>query len=389
MRAQGAVQGRSSMPSDSKHPARPVATRLDVDDRFTGRGVTIAFLDSGFYAHPDLTATRHRIKVHHDVTTGVTLKRAVPRPDVSSWHGMMTSVVCAGDGSLSGGKYRGLASQADLVLVKVGTAARIRHEDIQQGFEWVRANREAFGIQVVNVSCGGDWEGSYLTDPLSRIAEECVRDGLVVVAAAGNSGGQRGHRVVPPASCPAVITVGGLDDAQHGQIDWRGLYHSSHGPTVDGLQKPEIIAPAIWVAAPILPGTPTAEQAKLIADLSRTEDDDTLRALLHATSGVDAELDALRHAPGPTLRSLVELKRRDQKVINEHYKHVDGTSFAAPIVSSAVAQMLEARPALTPMQIKRVLIDTAVRIDDVSPDKQGWGVVQPASALARVLSQGG
>jgi hypothetical protein len=58
-------------------------------------------------------------------------------------------------------------------------------------------------------------------------------------------------------------------------------------------------------------------------------------------------------------------------------------------VSSAVAQMLEARPALTPMQIKRVLIDTAVRIDDVSPDKQGWGVVQPASALARVLSQGG
>jgi serine protease AprX len=183
--------------------------------------------------------------------------------------------------------------------------------------------------------------------------------------------------------------VGGLDDAQHGQIDWRGLYHSSHGPTVDGLQKPEIIAPAIWVAAPILPGTPTAEQAKLIADLSRTEDDDTLRALLHATSGVDAELDALRHAPGPTLRSLVELKRRDQKVINEHYKHVDGTSFAAPIVSSAVAQMLEARPALTPMQIKRVLIDTAVRIDDVSPDKQGWGVVQPASALARVLSQGG
>jgi serine protease AprX len=99
---------------------------------------------------------------------------------------MMTSVVCAGDGSLSGGKYRGLASQADLVLVKVGTAARIRHEDIQQGFEWVRANREAFGIQVVNVSCGGDWEGSYLTDPLSRIAEECVRDGLVVVAAAGN-----------------------------------------------------------------------------------------------------------------------------------------------------------------------------------------------------------
>ena len=152
-----------------------------------------------------------------------------------------------------------------------------------------------------------------------------------------------------------------------------------------GLQKPEIIAPAIWVAAPILPGTPTAEQAKLIADLSRTEDDDTLRAILHASGGIDAELDALRDAPGPTLRSLVELKRQDQKVINEHYKHVDGTSFAAPIVSSAVAQILEACPTLTPMQIKRLLIDTAERIEDVTPDKQGWGVVQPAAALLRAL----
>ena len=173
------------MPSHSKHPARPVATRLVTDTRFTGRGVTIAFLDSGFYAHPDLTATRHRIKAHHDVTTGVTLKRAVPRPDVSSWHGMMTSVVCAGDGSLSGGRYRGLASEADLVLVKVGTSARIRHEDIQKGLEWIRANRETFDIKVANISCGGDWEASYLTDPLSRIAEDCVREGIVVVAAAG------------------------------------------------------------------------------------------------------------------------------------------------------------------------------------------------------------
>lgn len=374
------------MKPDSKHPARPVATRLDTDDRYTGRGVTIAFLDSGFYAHPDLTATRHRIKAHHDVTTGVTLKRAVPKPDVSSWHGMMTSVVCAGDGSLSGGKYRGLASEADLVLVKVGSSARIRHEDIQKGFEWLRANRETFDIKIINVSCGGDWDASYLTDPLSRIAEDCVRDGMVVVAAAGNSGDQRGHKVLPPANSPAVITVGGLDDARYGQVDRRGLYHSSHGPTIDGLQKPEIIAPAIWVAAPILPGTPTAEQAKLIADLSRTEDDDTLRAILHASGGVDAELDALRDAPGPTLRSLVELKRRDQKVINEHYKHVDGTSFAAPIVSSAVAQILEACPTLTPMVIKRLLIDTAQRIDEVSPDKQGWGVVQPAAALQKALA---
>ena len=41
------------------------------------------------------------------------------------------------------------------------------------------------------------------------------------------------------------------------------MYRSSYGPTIDGLQKPEVIAPGIWVAAPILPHTPTAEEAEL------------------------------------------------------------------------------------------------------------------------------
>jgi serine protease AprX len=375
------------MPPPTLPPARPVQNRLEVDDRFSGRGVTIAFLDSGFYAHPDLTVTRHRIKAHHDVLTGVTLAHAVPRPDVSSWHGMMTSVVCAGDGSLSGGKYRGLAHDADLVLVKVGSAARIRHEDIQKGLEWVRAHREQYGIRVVNVSCGGDWEASYLHDPLSQAAEACVRDGLVVVTAVGNAGHQPGHKVYPPASAPSAIAVGGLDDAKDLEPGRKGLYHSSYGPTIDGLQKPEIIAPAIWLAAPILPGTPTAEQAKLITDLVRAEDDAGMRDILRANAGIDPDLDALVDAPGATLRNLVHLKRRDQKVINEHYKHVDGTSFAAPIITSVVAQMLEASPRLTPQEVKRLLIDTATRLDDVPIDKQGWGIVHPAAALARALER--
>ena len=45
------------------------------------------------------------------------------------------------------------------------------------------------------------------------------------------------------------------------------MYRSSYGPTVDGLQKPEVIAPGIWVAAPILPHTPTADEARLYATL--------------------------------------------------------------------------------------------------------------------------
>src|SRR6266480_3798367 len=45
----------------------PTPLRMDADERFTGSGVTIAFLDSGFYAHPDLTEPRHRILAYHSI----------------------------------------------------------------------------------------------------------------------------------------------------------------------------------------------------------------------------------------------------------------------------------------------------------------------------------
>jgi serine protease AprX len=73
-------------------------------------------------------------------------------------------------------------------------------------------------------------------------------------------------------------------------------------------------------------------------------------------------------------------------VISEHYKYVDGTSFAAPIVSSIIACMLEANPELSPQQVKRILIDTAERLPDIEIDRQGWGVVSPAPAVERALA---
>ena len=76
------------------------------------------------------------------------------------------------------------------------------------------------------------------------------------------------------------------------------MYHSSYGPTVDGLQKPEVIAPGIWVAAPILPGTPTAAQAALLARLAAAPDAE-LRPILEEGRGNDADLDAAAHLEPP------------------------------------------------------------------------------------------
>ncbi|HEV8141054.1 MAG TPA: S8 family serine peptidase, partial [Pyrinomonadaceae bacterium] len=297
----------------------------------------------------------------------------------------MTSVVAAGSGALSGGLYRGIASDADLVLVKIGLTGRISEDQIRRGLEWVLEHRDEHNIRVVNISAGGDFEESYLTNELSRTVEQCTREGLTVVCAVGNAGHMPGHPVLPPASAPSCIAVGGLDDQNSLDRARRGMYRSSYGPTIDGLQKPEVIAPGIWVAAPILPHTPTAEQAELYAQLDAASDEE-LPALMKQNKGVDKDIDQAAGLRLPLLRQLITIKLREGNVINEHYKYVDGTSFAAPIVSSIVACMLEANPKLTPQQIKRILIATAERVADVEVDRQGWGVVNARRAVEVALS---
>jgi serine protease AprX len=362
----------------------PTPLRLGASNRYTGRGVAIAFLDSGFFAHPDLVEPRNRIRAYVDITDPSAGEEKLYDPDVSSWHGMMTSVVACGNGHLSDGLYRGLACNADLVLVKCGTARRILHDDIRRGIDWVIANRERYNIRVMNVSCGGDYEASYLDDELSLAAERATKAGILVCAAVGNAGHGGQADVLPPASAPSVLAVGGLDDKNRLDFADYDMYHSSYGPTIDGLQKPEVIAPGIWVAAPILPGTPTADQAHLLTLLEKAADGE-LRDMIAANPGVDPDLDAVRHRDTYLIRQLVGIKLRDNNVISGSYKHVDGTSFSSPIVASIAAQMFEANPALTPQQVKLLLIKTATRLPHIAVDRQGWGVVSPRKAVMRAL----
>lgn len=365
----------------------PTPMRLDAPDEVRGRGVTIAFLDSGFYAHPDLALPHNRVLKYVNL-----VERAKPSdlttPQASSWHGMMTSVVAAGNGYLSGGLYRGIASEANLVLVKVGISSRVRHSDIARGLRWVIRHREELNIRIVNISAGGDYEASYLSDELSRLAEDATRAGLLVVAAVGNSGHLANHPVLPPASAPSVMAVGGLDDKNNLDFGDNTMYRSSYGPTIDGLQKPEVIAPGIWIAAPILPGTPTADQATLLSQLENAADPE-LREIIRQHPGVDEDLDHATELAPYLLRQVVWIKIRDNNVISGHYKHVDGTSFAAPIVSSIAAQMLEAVPDLKPHEIKLALIRTAVRLPHVEVDRQGWGMVNPRAAIAAAMAMRG
>ncbi|MFN7131878.1 MAG: S8 family serine peptidase [Myxococcales bacterium] len=363
----------------------PIHERTTADLRFTGRGVVAAFLDSGFYAHPDLMTPTPRILGYYDLIGGTCGGPELlnNNADPSCWHGMMSSVVAAGNGSLSGGHFRSLAPDMKLVLMKVGSLSRVKHDDITRGIEWMLINKDRYNIRILNISCGGDYEVSYLQDKLCKSAEDAVRAGIVVVCAVGNRGDRPGY-VVPPASSPSVIAVGGVDDAGNPHLGKVGMYRSSYGPTVDGLQKPEVITIADWLAAPLLPGTPTARQAELLHRLAQAPDSE-LNAIVAENPGVLSSLDEAKERAPYLIRQIVATGLRDGLVINEHYKMVDGTSFAAPIVTSVVAQMLEANPSLTPQQVKRILIQTARRLPNVEVDRQGWGAIQPRLAVEKAL----
>lgn len=384
-RAEDQIIKDAAVQKDGSH-VLSIPLRLDADERFTGKGVTIAFLDSGFYPHVDLTTPENRIIAYRNLLDGDGDMGSLFQPDVASWHGMMTSVVAAGNGSLSNGFYRGMAPEAKVVLVKLARTGRITDQNIQDGLEWVLQNRERYGISIVNISAGGDDEQSYLHDPLSQAVEECSAAGILVVCAVGNAGHLPNHPVMPPASAPSAIAVGGLDDNNSLNRARRGMYRSSYGPTIDGLQKPEVIASSIWVPAPILPNTPTAQQAELLETLDQS-DDELLHAIIRNNSGVDPDLDAALDRPVHSIRQIITLKIRRENVISKHYKYVDGTSFSAPIVSSVAAQMLEADPNLTPSDVKRILISTAERLPHYEVDRQGWGVIDPRRAVEAAVAR--
>ena len=99
-----------------------------------------------------------------------------------------------------------------MVLVKCGTMRRIRHDDIRRGLDWVVRNRRRYGIRIVNVSCGGDYEASYLTDGFSQAAEWATREGVLVVAAVGQPGARAG-----PSRAAAGLRALGADGGRPGR----------------------------------------------------------------------------------------------------------------------------------------------------------------------------
>ncbi len=215
------------------------------DAGFKGKGTTVAVIDTGIAQHPDY---KDRITGFKCMITG---KEGIEHAYDDQGHGTHCAGIAVGDGSESGGKYAGVAPEANLVGIKVLSASGGgSFSDIIAGIQWAVEKKDELSIDVLSMSLGGTAWQSYKDDPVVQACDKATASGILVVAAAGNSG-PRDRTIGTPAHGPSIMTVGAMDDK--GTVDRSDdtvAYFSSRGTTRDGRPKPDIITPGVNIVAP-------------------------------------------------------------------------------------------------------------------------------------------
>jgi serine protease AprX len=246
-------------------------------------------------------------------------------------HGTMVAGVAAGNGPV----YPGVARNARLVDVRVASSkGQALTSDIVAAVDWVLANKAALNIRVANFSLVGASATSFRFDPLDKAVEKLWLNGIVVVAAAGNNGSETGPvGIGAPANDPFVITAGALDISKTLSVtDDKRAPWSAYGPTADGFMKPDVSAPGRWIVGPV-----------------------------------------------PANSYLQSVK--PWRVVAPGYMWMSGTSFAAPIVAGAAAQMLARNPGLSPDQVKGAMMMKARYLPAHDPGA-GVGEIDAAASAS-------
>jgi serine protease AprX len=298
----------------------------------TGRGVTVAVLDTGVASVPDLAG--RLVQVRDDVTGQTTpCKNLSGELDCNDryGHGTFIAGLVAGNGASSGGKWKGVAPEAHILSVKAaGADGAADVSNILAAIQWVVSFKDRYNIRVLNLSLGTDSTQNWRVDPLNYAVERAWAAGMTVVVSASNKGPNPGT-ITKPADDPWVITVGATDDrGTAGVGDDRLPDFSGRGPTAHGLAKPDVAAPGAHVVS--------------------------LRA------------------PGSTIDT------RFPWYVDGSYRQGSGTSMATGVVSGAVALMLQANPGLSPDRVKHALKATARDAASSDPMAVGAGVIDANAA---------
>ena len=289
----------------------------------TGKGVTVAILDTGIHAaHPDLAG---RVIHCEDLTAE---RGTVANCADTFGHGTFMAGLVAGNGASSGGQYQGTAPGANLVAIKAAGydgSSDVSH--ILAGIQWAIAFKDVYNIRVLNLSLGTDSSQDYRLSPLNFAVQRAWQMGIVVVVSAGNTG-PNGGTVMKPGDDPFVITVGASSDmgtTNTGDDVLAGF--SGRGPTrSNGLSKPDVVAPGMRTISLRSPG-----------------------------SAIDTKFPSAR--------------------VGDSYFRGSGTSMSTATVSGVVAQMLHKNPSLTPDQVKARLMGTAKPIATTGANLVGAGSV--------------
>ncbi|HAJ78081.1 MAG TPA: peptidase S8 [Clostridiales bacterium] len=284
--------------------------------KLTGRGVNVAIIDTGIAEHLDFCSFKNRILHFEDF---VNHKKA---PYDDNGHGTFVAGVLAGNGFVSGKKFSGIAPAVNIIMCKaLDEKGETGSLTILKAMQWIYENKQKYNIKVVCMSLGSQPLES--GDPLMQGAEALWNAGIVVVAAAGNSGPEY-RTIKSPGASARIITVGALDDGRNrtqsssAKSNYTVAKFSSRGPS-HNFYKPDCLA-----------------------------------------SGVDIVCTSIG---------------------DDIYTKMSGTSVSTPIVAGSCALLLEKNPNLTPIQVKSKILNSC---DLINGDRnaEGFGVLN----LKKLLS---
>jgi serine protease AprX len=324
-------------------PDRPLTGQLDYSAaavnasaawhaNMTGSGVGVAVIDSGINNSPDLSilGLLPRVVYTQDFIGG--------RGTDQYGHGTHVAGIIGANGIDSDcfsctRSFVGIAPNSSLINLRVLDAnGQGSDSTVIQAIERAIALKKTYNIRVINLSLGRPIYESYKQDPLCQAVEAAWKAGIVVVAAAGNDGrdnsvGTNGYGTIEsPGNDPYVITVGAMKAMDtYSRTDDLVASYSSKGPSaLDHVVKPDIMAPGNHVVSLLASGSTLASDPANAVPLSYYES--------NASST-------------PSSRFMM----------------LNGTSMATPVVSGAVADMLQKQPTLTPDQVKARLMKTAYK----------------------------
>jgi serine protease AprX len=334
---------------------------------FTGKGVTVAIVDSGCDAsHPDLADhVIHNVKLYSaeyatlppDASNRIVVANEVgpyQNTDIGSGHGTHVSGIVAADSTTdpSGGRL-GVAPDASLICYSIGEV--LFTTAVVTAYDHMLDQPDLWGIDVVNNSWGNSYRQFDPRDPVAVVTKAVADLGVTVVFAAGNSGSEEVEMSLNPFSeAPWVISVAA------GSLDHHRGYFSSNGLAFDNSQATQIGG---------------GGHTTWLGDRIGVYHPDVTAPGVAISSTCDTAGTVIGPCPPP----------------NYDNATADGTSMASPHIAGAAAVLLQANPALTSQQIFSALQATATPVKAADGSalpfwQVGYGYVDLNAAVDLVRS---